>query len=176
MNYEKSFQLSTLVILFFVRTICSYAAQLVYQHEYDAENNCIQTTTPNGEVLQYKYDCLNLLEKIICPNDEFVAYQYDSNGNRKLVKNNFHHIQYSYDALQRLHEIKQDNLFPIKFNYDKAGRLVELVMPDKKGIVYKYDKSGRLASVDGWIEYFYNETGSLKKQKLANGVYYRILL
>ena len=95
--------LSAFIAFCLIQSIYCYAAEFAYQHEYDAENNHIQTITPNGEVLKYKYDCLNRLEKVECSNDEVVTYQYDINGQRKSVRNSFHETQYYYDALQRLH-------------------------------------------------------------------------
>jgi hypothetical protein len=62
---KQKFSLSTLIVLFIIKTISCYANEFIYQHEYDAENNRIRTTTPNGSVLKYSYDCLNRFQKIL---------------------------------------------------------------------------------------------------------------
>ena len=167
---KKCFHLSTLIVLFVFPFISSYSAEYSYQHDYDAENNLIQTITPNGEVIKYRYDALNRLIEMGCQEGDMIKYKYDRLGNRILMKDSFGLTQYAYDHFNRLQGIQSNHFPPIKYDYDKAGKLTEMAMPNGKTILYKYDKQGRLASVEGWVEYSYDGMGNVAKQTLVNGI------
>ena len=118
----------------------------VTQYEYDGMGRLIKTIDPNGNATQTVYDCMDRAVETINPDGSEVANEYpvpnadgtisankitttDGNGNK---------MEYNYDKLGLLENIKESgatyNL--VSYDYDSMGRIISLT--DGNGNVYNY--------------------------------------
>jgi YD repeat-containing protein len=96
-----------------------------YAYTHDNNGN-ILTKTENGTTHSFTYDDVN---RIITSTDGNQTYSYDKNGNRLTLSgvNNISTdtVDYTYDELNRLTEVKKNGAVAGAYKYNGDGLLVE---------------------------------------------------
>lgn len=126
--------------------------------DYDAADNLVAVTDPNGLVTQYEYDGLRNLLQLTSPDTGVTDYLNDAAGNRVWQRDARNlETSYGFDTLNRLVSIGYaDTSFNVSFEYDTVlndcpvgerfslGRLAR--MSDRSGeTLYCYTARGQLA-------------------------------
>ena len=142
-------------------------------NSFDASDQPVSVTDPNGLVTAYEYDDLGNRLTQDSPDTGVTRYTYDTSGNpisqtdaRGIT------VEYSYDAADRLLEVRYPNSSQnISYQYDActggAGHLCRMI--DETGITaYTYDAFGNRVSEtrgsgeeSGIIRYVYDAPGNL---------------
>ncbi|MEM7540250.1 MAG: RHS repeat-associated core domain-containing protein [Pseudomonadota bacterium] len=127
-------------------------AEILTTFRYDALDNVVEVTDPNGNDTDYLYNGFSDLEQLTSPDTGITTYIYDEGGNqvqqtdaRAIVTN------YSYDALNRLTLIDYPADTDTSFTFDESagingiGRLT--TMTDESGTTqWTYHPRGTVAS------------------------------
>ena len=111
------------------------------KYTYNSNDNRVTAVIDGRQTQKFTYDALNQLIVETTPDGETISYKYDPVGNR-LTANGKRRTKYHYDALNRL--VKAGNT---KYSYDGNGNLIKKVSP-KGTTQYSYDADKNLAVVD----------------------------
>jgi YD repeat-containing protein len=142
---------------------------------YDKVGNRTVITDANGDVTLFDYDQVNRL-KIIDYSDATpdVSFTYDQVGNRLSMVDGTGVTTYTYDALYRLHGVKDGAGLQVGYDYDAVGNRTLLGYPDGKEVTYTYDNGNRLETVTDWnngqFGYNYDDANRLLGLTLPNDV------
>jgi len=107
------------------------------------------TSTSNAfSTISYAYDALGRVTQCV-QDGKKVQYQYDRVGNRtKLVYPDGTAVNYAYDALNRLKEIKKaTGEILASYSYDTLSRRTQASFLNGTTATYAYDQIGRLSSL-----------------------------
>ncbi len=112
-------------------------------------------TTPEGYETHYEYDTDSHKLRTIYPDGSIERCFYDGNGN--LIKKvrpesynpqHFHTLSFSYDALNRLTQVKDTQGAEITYTYDclnqKTSEKIRISQEVERNICYVYDVVGNL--------------------------------
>ncbi|MEM1158968.1 MAG: TIGR02594 family protein [Verrucomicrobiota bacterium] len=117
------------------------ATDLITSHTYDANNNKLTTTDPEGNTTSFDYDERNRLVKVTYADTSYKQLVYDAAGNKiSETDENGNITLYEYDALRRLVKQARD-----------------------------MDGNGTISTGDLVTEMAYNGVGSKTSQKDAEG-------
>lgn len=164
--------------------------QLKTQHLYDAADNLIRTTDPNGRVTTYDYDTFGLLRRQDAPDASAVEYLYDKKGYLRFVKdgksassNPAYFIYYKYDNIGRKIEegtmsdptsnFTQPNAdnrsFPtsghawkVKYHYDTPGYAPSATQRNLKGRLDAIEYKSERFGLSGYLFYSYDDNGNVE--------------
>jgi len=155
-------------------------------YTYDANGNQRYVTDPKGNTTEFVYDDYNRLAQTNHPETaEHGATNsqtgYDALGRRiATLDQEDKRIEYSYDALGRLVEVRQEDpqtsnslLQTASYTYDEAGN--RLTETDAEGHTtrFEYDSMGRrtkrILPEGGEETYLYNAWGELESRTSFNG-------
>jgi RHS repeat-associated protein len=147
----------------------------VTAYGYDAVGNRTVITNANGIVTTFDYDRVNRLETIdYADTTPDVSFTYDKLGNRIEMIDGTGVTTYTYDALYRLHGVKDGAGLQVGYDYDAVGNRTRLIYPDGREVIYTYDNGNRLDTVTDWkngqFGYNYNGANRLLNLTLPNGV------
>ena len=121
---------------------------------YNANSQRVTRNDASGATV-YNYDSRNRLESKQTPFGT-LSYTYDDGGNllTMLSSNaNGTSVDYSYDDLNRLATVKDNNLLALNggvttYNYDTVGNLENYLYPNGVTTTYYYNSLNRLASTN----------------------------
>ncbi len=108
---------------------------------------------PEGNKIDYDYDSSGNLVKISDNAGNSINYSYDSEGNRlkEEIRDTSGLLQktldYQYDALNRVEQIRNPNNSYTEYRYDYAGKLSAVIDPNGNKTSYAYDALSRLTGV-----------------------------
>ena len=158
--------------------------------QYDAFDNLISLTRPNGAVTTYQHDVLNRVTKVSYPGGDVETLAYDGRGRvsewhagSKVVTYEYDNLDrlvhmscpstgddyhYSYDDANRLLSM-QDQTGTTSYDYTGNDRLQKIVHPGNKSLTYGYDQGDRLISTldpeNVLTEYVYNQRNQLTQAR-----------
>jgi len=120
------------------------AKDKVYNYSYDEIGRLIEKTYPNSIVANYNYNNMNQITSLIYKKDidilEQHEFTYDDVGNR-IGTNKIRqgekdsNYSYSYDGLNRLTKVLENNELIREYKYDAFGNRIE---KGEKGLITKY--------------------------------------
>jgi RHS repeat-associated protein len=142
------------------------ALQSFFDYSYDSKGNRVSMTTASGSTI-YAYDAMNQLIAVTYPNGRQVAYTYDSSGNRTAVNDTGTNTTYSVNSLNQYTQAGGTG-----FVYDADGNLASQI--DSNGTTtYQYDAENRLIGVisptNGIWQFTYDVLGN-RSLVVTNGV------
>ena len=113
---------------------------------YDGNSNLTYLKDGNGNVEEYTYNNLNLVDKKELNDKLLESYSYDNFGNKLSTTDKFNNkISYSYDALNRLVEVKDGaNKVVEKLQYYSNGLQSKSIDALSNTINFSYDKNNKL--------------------------------
>ncbi len=146
----------------------------VTRYQYDLEDNVVYMTDRNGYHTNYVYDSRKLLlKKNVKETADSVTYRYDEVGNRTGMTDESGNTIYTYDANNRLAEIRKSGKPQINYLYDQIGNIIKVTDAAGNVTAYTYDKASRMETVTfdgGKLTYHYDENGNRLSIAYGNGV------
>jgi len=127
-----------------------------------------------GRTTSFSYDADGRMLGVDYPSGTpDVAYSYDAVGNLTAMADGLGATNYTYDALNRLHERTRDGR-TVGYSYDSNSQTAQIDYWGTGAVDYTYDSAGRLTSLTPWgagpTTYVYHGTGLLAEQTRGNGV------
>ncbi|MEN6384742.1 MAG: RHS repeat-associated core domain-containing protein, partial [Phycisphaerales bacterium] len=115
---------------------------------YDAIGNRTEVTGRYGFIDTYYHNILNQYSKIHTDYN-FAGFTWDANlywdDNCKLTFDTMKSLEYEYDMLGNLIEVKSEGQTIVRFVYDALGRRIRKTTPDSD-VIYYYDINNRIAA------------------------------
>ena len=126
----------------------TYADGTHVDYTYDSHQNLISATDSTGTTT-LAYDSADRLTKITYPSGQFLEFTYDAGGRRtQSVDQDGFTVNYSYDAADRLSELKDGNgNLIVQYTYDAAGNLIQKTNGNGTYTTYTYDADGNVLSI-----------------------------
>lgn len=121
--------------------------------DYDAVGQLQKVTLPDATFLNFDYDAAHRLWGIENNAGERIEYQLDAAGNpeKQLVKSDTGSVErivdYVFDALSRLHQLKGSYSQVTQYDYESDGNLSEVKNALGHTSIPGFDNLGRLASL-----------------------------
>jgi RHS repeat-associated protein len=143
------------------------------QYQYNAHDDLMQVTDPDGNATSYSYDDLGNLLSQTSPDTGPTQYSYDAAGNLKTRTDALsQQFNYNYDAANRLTLIDAPGSNDdITYGYDTCanglGRLCKVSTPGNS-VFYTYTAFGEIASSEG-IRYGYDTAGRVQSITYPSG-------
>lgn len=146
-----------------------------WRYVYLRRDLLANATDAKGDRTVYLYDSSNRIAAVNYADGTSASYAYDGVGNRTTMTDWTGTTSSTYDALDRLVEVKKSG-HSIKYAYDAVGNLTALTYPNGKAVTYTYDEVNRLKTVKDWdgrvTSYSnYDAAGRLKIYTYPNGVF-----
>lgn len=150
--------------------------QWIYSH--DDVNGITTKTTPTGEKTETFTDELNRVSQLIerAANGSItrqISYTYDENGNVRSKTSGGNTINMTYDVINRVISVTDQNNQTISYGYDKVGNRTSLTYPGNKTVSYVFDAADRLENLTDWLNaktsYTRNEAGQPTQVINGNG-------
>jgi len=159
-----------------------------YSYIYDANNNLVRKTTPNGDVITYTYDALNRITHEFNNSAPQIAYTYDSctHGIGMLcsvnrfgsAKKDFTYTNRGLVATDAI--TLGTKIWGSSYLYDFAGNAVQIKYPDSSSVRYGLNNLGQVVGVEArqnpaslWAgiinNVIYNNLGQKESVFYANG-------
>jgi len=144
---------------------------------YDSVGRVRTATDTTGFSLTYDYNNLSQFVRVTYPDGQFDSYVYstccphiiDSATGRNGLTVNF-----TYDALKRLTQIRNPEGGLTQFNYDANGNRSALIDPNGNATKYQYDLDNRISSkayaAGNALSYRYDEAGFLTNRINGRGI------
>ncbi|PIQ77845.1 hypothetical protein COV82_02515 [Candidatus Peregrinibacteria bacterium CG11_big_fil_rev_8_21_14_0_20_46_8] len=110
---------------------------------YDAAGNVLSERDKSANVTNFVYDRLNRLVRETNALGTVTAYGYDLNGNRVSEVTSGKTRSWSYDALDRLQDMREGGAVLETFTYDGAGNVLTKTDGNSAVISYQYDELHR---------------------------------
>lgn len=166
-------------------------------YEFDLNGNLIKIDPggSNSNTTTFSYNSMGQMLEMVNANRHRFTYRYDGMGNLIEIQGPDFHSQRSYDTLNNLTQITQNNV-SLDFERDPLGRLINY-RGQQVNVRYEYDLLGNMTQYerdgvegsylydslyrmigsthnDESVEYIYNDIGWLTAQVYENGlaVYY----
>lgn len=121
---------------------------------YDLKGRITSKTDGNGNETQYYYDDLRGKHikdpvEVVTASGYHYHYKYDNVGRNTSIKTNYGEIEFSYNRLNYVSEIRDANGNITRKVYDKMGNLISFYLPNcrSEGYRYKYDHMDRLLTI-----------------------------
>ncbi len=144
---------------------------------YDANENVIEWTRKNGDVISYQYDCLDRVRTIGNKSGVIKSFEYDAVGNVVCMTDaSGNATRYEYSPMGDIVQVTNADGSGMRYEYDDVGQLLfihRLNGKDENGIrnmvkvySYEYDLNGQVRTVTDALgnqeHYQYNELGQLQ--------------
>lgn len=162
--------------------------------QYDAGGNLVTINKPGNITEQFKYNINGQVATAINGRGDTTKYEYNPQGDlvkiqqpigaqileygggccnlSKITDANSNSLRMTYDLMNRLKTVKDDQDNTTTYEYDAAGNLVKETGPNGFVKRYGYDASNRLTSVQlpiGTWRYEYDGAGNFIAMKDAKG-------
>lgn len=114
---------------------------------YSYSNGRLTTITTESSTFTFAYDVFGNNTGIDVGNRDLADYTYNSRNGKlsKITYGNGFIVNYVYDELDRIKEIKYNNTVAYAYEYDANGNLCKLAdKTSNRTYQYKYDDQGRL--------------------------------
>lgn len=138
---------------------------------YDNNGNLISSMDAQSRATNYEYDAANQLVKVTKPDGGVTALEYDSRGNlASLSDPRPLQTRYSYNGFGQVTSIVSPDTGTTIFSYDGAGRLSNETKADGRIIHYSWDPLGRKRSraSNGTVETYNYDEGTYGKGHLTS--------
>lgn len=140
----------------------------VTRYSYDAQNNRLTMTEPNGNVTSYAYDALNRQVKMTNAAGDVTMTTYDPVSNvNSITAPNLNITTYTYDALDRLTQVDDSVGLVATTTYDAVGNRLTQKDGNGNGTTNTYDTIYRITNVTDALgkstHYDYDAVGNLLK-------------
>jgi RHS repeat-associated protein len=141
---------------------------------YDGAGNQITVTDANNNTTTYAYDSRNQLTTITDPLGDTTVYGYDASGNQQTVTDGLGHTTTTlYDALNRATTIISAVSGTTTITYDAAGRETSLTDPVGNKTQWAYDALDRVTTLTqpngATVTYVYDADNELTDTTDADG-------
>ena len=141
---------------------------VTYRYEYPG-NHPSSIEYPGGVVAEFTYTPLQQTQAIQVKKGAEILYdascEYDGVGNCTRMIVNGEDRSYSYDALNRLTEVRTDGALTEQYTYDAMGNRLS----DIQGNEYLYDDGMRLLR-GGGVSYDYDGNGNATERRTSDSV------
>ena len=142
-QHESLFLVWVLIFIFGLM-ICAAGADYTWSYQYDVEGRVTEIQSPSGDI----------------------HYEYSQITGRKTVtwtgadaENPFNRIEYAYDPLGRLKEIRAircngallDPAYVTRYRYNKVGSVQTITYPNGIHSVYEYNALNRLTTLTHYV-------------------------
>ncbi|MCB2343289.1 AHH domain-containing protein [Clostridium estertheticum] len=132
-------------------------------YTYDSYGRILTKTDGNKNTSKYEYDVESEDQDkqgkdpvIVTTNSNYVyRYEYDEVGRNTSIETDYGTIEFGYNNLNYVSEIKDGNGNKTTKSYDKMGNLIRVETPNGGNYSYKYDHMDRLLAIKnpmGFIE------------------------
>ena len=112
------------------------------KYKYDLSGNTVAVTDETGGTTSYAYDKRsNLIHREYTDGADAISYTYDYFGNRVGMSDATGASTYTYDALNRLLEIKKNDAVQLVYTYDAVGNILSVTDGSGNTTTYTYDLS-----------------------------------
>lgn len=154
-------------------------------YHYDEAGRLAEKCLPNGICTSYQYDSCGNMIQIRHEGKEFVEeyrYRFDACGNKVQMKKTWkgetegsETYDYSYDAMNRLTEVRKDQEPIRSYAYDAFGNRIRKTVcqnGDRQEIVYAYNENNQLIreeEIGREASYQYDRAGNLT-EVIENGI------
>ncbi|KPA11162.1 type IV secretion protein Rhs [Candidatus Magnetomorum sp. HK-1] len=148
-------------------------------YSYDVLSRLTSISNDVSKIL-YKYDSIDRIVKVI-QNSKTIMYDYDKVANvTKLTYPDNSYLSYSYDVLNRIKTIQNDNDTVIAiYEYDKLNRRISAELANGTQVSYSYDNLNQLTNVTNFkknsdeilsfFNYSYDKTGNRISMTSSSG-------
>lgn len=121
----------------------------VQEFGYNSLNQLTSKLDFNGNRFTFQYDQVGRLLKELLPNGKSKEFTYDKMGNIIKAHDSNSSFEYKYDALNRLVNVKDNNLLEeISYTYDAAGNRTNINwLNSTRDIKYTYGNRNEVLSV-----------------------------
>ncbi len=115
-----------------------------YNNEHLLEQEILKTKYDNQAVTKYEYDIYQRIKKVTIPSlKEEYTYENDHIATYKVNEKTY--IP-TYDKLDRIIKIEDENQFTDTYTYNDLGYLIEEKNKDNYKIIYSYDNEANIVS------------------------------
>ncbi|MHC1686048.1 MAG: RHS repeat-associated core domain-containing protein [Clostridiaceae bacterium] len=139
------------------KTKLSVGAWREESYTYDSYGRVITKTDGNNNTTKYEYDFEGKQGKdpvLVITNSNYkYRYEYDEVGRNTAIKTDYGTIEFGYNNLNYVSQIKDANGNETKKMYDRMGNLISLRTPNGGGYNYKYDHMDRLIEIRNPLGY-----------------------
>lgn len=134
-------------------------------YEYDKMWNLSSVILPNGAKSFYEYDQDNHMFRTTDALGNIIEFRYDANGNCIAEADCMGSKEFTYDAVGRLIQVKEQNGGITKYEYDVEDHVIHIIDPMNNEVYLDYDKVGNLIKERNNLgevrEYTYTASGSI---------------
>ncbi|MBU3218386.1 RHS repeat-associated core domain-containing protein, partial [Clostridium estertheticum] len=124
-------------------------------YTYDSYGRILTKTDGNKNTSKYEYDVESEDQDkqgkdpvIVTTNSNYVyRYEYDEVGRNTSIETDYGTIEFGYNNLNYVSEIKDGNGNKTTKSYDKMGNLIRVETPNGGNYSYKYDHMDRLLAI-----------------------------
>ncbi len=115
---------------------------------YDATTGTLTRTTPEGRVYSVTLDALGR-QVSYSPGAGITPFErvYDSRGRLTTLRQGAIETTFTYDASNRLSQLREEASQPTVYEYDLADRVNKLTLPSGRSYRFAYDANGRATQV-----------------------------
>lgn len=144
------------------------------KYTYDGLGHKLTEMLPNGNLITYAYDEKDQLVTISDTIGQVASYTYDGVGNRITEKDGHNHTtSYDYDELNRLVKVTDPMGEFTSYEYDSVGNLLKVTDRESRQTLYAYDEVNRRLTITDALgavtSYEYDGLSNLIKITDANG-------
>lgn len=123
------------------------SGRLIRANEYNTEGLLTSSTDAHGYGLFQSYDERGRLSKTWDTAGEGFTYTYDERDRLTSLSSPNGIVEYSYDAVDNLHSIKDALGNTVQYTYDKLNNLTKIEDPLGGITIYEYDQNRNLKQV-----------------------------
>lgn len=146
-------------------------------YEYDLNGNQTKTRYPNGNTVEYGYDSVNRQDSVSYNGTQKYSFKYDANNNvtKETDEESGTSTDYTYDADNRLTQVKEANNNQTDYTYDANGNVTQQKLTASTVITqaFGYNENNQLVKItsnganQAWFNY--NEQDQVARRKTADG-------
>ncbi|WP_308167969.1 DUF6531 domain-containing protein [Clostridium estertheticum] len=137
------------------KTKISVGQWKIEEYTYDSYGRILTKTDGNKNTSKYEYDLENSAQGkqgkdpvTVTTNSNYVyRYEYDEVGRNTTIQTDYGIIEFGYNNLNYVSEIKDGNGNITRKSYDKMGNLIRIDTPNGGNYSYKYDHMDRLIAI-----------------------------
>jgi YD repeat-containing protein len=122
-------------------------SQTIATFNYDLYGNLISVNKPGQLHINYENDELGLAKTATINNGTPIHYRYNSLRKVSSINNGMNELTYTYDKMNRISGIKNDNIEFRTYSYNQLGKVREILNQDLQKVSYDYNAMGSLSQI-----------------------------